>query len=383
MKTVRDIPILDNIPVLARVSLNVPVENGKVVDSFRLRRALPTIDVLRKAGARVALVSHVSGESKETGIGTETLLPVWEAMKEFIPDIAFCPVSVGPEARAALRNLAAGQVVMLENLRRNAGEVKNDPAFAAELASLADVFVQDSFDTCHRSHASMVGVPKLLPSYAGLLLEEEITELTKALSPKSPSLAVICGAKFSTKEPVVNRLLERYDHVFVGGALANDFMKANGHSVGASLTSGADPEHLKKLLQNPQLLLPLDYIVAPMGGTRDAGRVSELGDIQANEAILDEGPKSVEMLSRAAANAKTILWNGPLGQYENGFVDATEGFAQAVAASNAHSVVGGGDTVAAIEKLKLNDRFSFISTGGGAMLDFLADGTLPGIAALG
>lgn len=383
MKTVRDIPILQDIPVLLRCSLNVPVEDGKVVDAFRLRRALPTIEYLQKKGAKVILISHITGESHKAGIGTETLAPMWEAMKEHIPRIAFCPVSIGSQAREAVHQLPAGGILMLENLRRNAGEMKNDPAFAKELASLADVFVQDSFDNCHREHASMVGVPKLLPSYAGFLVEEEVRELTKALAPSRPSVAVICGAKFATKEAVVTRLLELYDRVFVGGAIANDFMKANGHSVGVSLVSDADPTHLQTLLKNPRLLLPLDYIVAPRGAKRDAGRVALLDDVKDGEAILDNGPETVAMLANAVANAKVVLWNGPLGQYENGFTDGTEGFARAVVASKAYSIVGGGDTVAAIEKLNLNDRFSFISTGGGAMLDFLADGTLPGITALG
>jgi len=383
MKTVRDIPVLENIPVLLRCSLNVPTENGKVVDTFRLRKALPTIEYLQKKGARVVLISHITGDSHASGVGTDTFLPMYEAMKEFIPRIAFCPVSVGPEAREAVRTLAPGEVVMLENLRRNAGEMKNDPAFAAQLAELGDVFVQDCFDNCHREHASMVGVPKLLPSYAGLLLEEEVTELTKALAPAHPSLAVICGAKFSTKEPVVKKLLQAYDRVFVGGAIANDFLKAEGHPVGASLTSDADPEHLRELLQNPRLLLPLDCIVAPKGAGRAAGHIAGIDDVKENEAILDAGPKTSAMLADIVGKAEAVLWNGPLGEYENGFTDGTEALARAIGASSAYSVVGGGDTVAAIESLHMNDRFSFLSTGGGAMLDFLAKGTLPGITALG
>jgi len=382
MRTVRDIPVLNSIPVLARVTLNVPVENGKVVDSFRLRRALPTIQYLQKQGARVVLISHITGDSHKSGVGTETLEPMWEAMKAFIPRIAFCPVSTGPVAREAIRKLGPGEVLMLENLRRHAGEMKNDPKFAAELAELADVFVQDSFDNCHREHASMVGVPKLLPSYAGFVVEEEVKELTKALTPSKPSLAIICGAKFRTKEPVVKRLLKTYDRVFVGGALANDFMKAEGHEIGRSLTSDTDPSHLKELLKNPQLLLPLDYIVAPPGSKREAGHVATLDEVTKEDSILDNGPQTTAMLAEAIMGAKTILWNGPLGNYENGFTDATEEVARSVAASKAYSIIGGGDTVAAIEKLGLNDRFSFISTGGGAMLDFLVQGTLPGIAAL-
>jgi phosphoglycerate kinase len=228
----------------------------------------------------------------------------------------------------------------------------------------------------------MVGVPKLLPSYAGLLVEEEVKELTKALTPSRPSLAIIGGAKFHTKEPVVKKLLQIYDRVFVGGALANDFVKAEGYEIGASLTSDSDPSHLKELLKNPHLLLPLDYVVAPPGSKREAGHAALPNGVQKSDSILDNGPQTIAMLSEAIMSTKTILWNGPLGNFENGFTEATEAVARAVAASKAYSVVGGGDTVASIEKLNLNDRFSFISTGGGAMLEYLVDGTLPGIAVL-
>ena len=207
-------------------------------------------------------------------------------------------------------------------------------------------------------------MPKLLPSYAGLLLEEEVTELTKALDPRSPSLAVIGGAKFSTKEAVLEKLLATYNQVFVGGALANDFLKASGREVGKSLVS---PEHndaaIKKLLKNPRLVLPVDSVIR-------------------NDIILDHGADTNALLAELAKKAKTILWNGPLGKYEDGFTTATDSFARAVAKSNAHSIIGGGDTVAAIEPLGLLPHFSFVSTGGGAMLDFLATGTLPGIIAL-
>jgi len=378
MRSVREIPELTNIPVLVRASLNVPIVNGKAGNMFRLRSALPTIEYLRSRHARVIIIGHL-GEK-----GTETLAPVCEAMKSLVPRLSFCPVSTGPEARAAIRNMEAGDVLMLENLRRERGEVANDKKFAAALAELADVFVEDAFDVCHRTHASVVGLPELLPSYAGLLLQEEVRHLTKALTPASPSLAIIGGAKFSTKEPVLVRLLEVYDRVFVGGALANDFMRASGKKVGTSLVSAdADERAIRALLANPKLMLPLDEVTAPMGAHRSAGRTVGLDGVPEDEAILDDGPKTVAALAKLATNAKTILWNGPLGNYENGFVDATEGLARAVSQSRAYSLLGGGDTVAAVEKLNLTDRFSFISTGGGAMLDFLAKGTLPGIQALG
>jgi phosphoglycerate kinase len=377
MKSIRDIPDLTNVVVLVRAALNVPIADGKVANTFRLRSALPTIEYLRSKHARVVLIGHL-GEK-----GTETLKPVCEAMQQFVPRLSFCSVSTGSDARAAVRALAAGDVLMLENLRRDVGETKNDPKFAAALAELGDVFVEDAFDVCHREHASVVGIPELLPSYAGLLVEEEVKHLTKALAPATPSLAIIGGAKFTTKEPVLTKLLDTYDRVFVGGALANDFMRASGKGVGTSLISAdADQRSIRSLLANPRLMLPLDEITAPMGAERSAGHTVGIDAVPANEAILDDGAKTVDALAKLIAGAKTVLWNGPLGNYEHGFTDSTEGLAKAIAQSDAYSILGGGDTVAAVEELGLSNKFSFISTGGGAMLDFLAKGTLPGLKVL-
>lgn len=381
MRTIRDSKLVNNIPILVRAPLNVPLEQGRVTNDYRLRRALPTIRYLCERGARVVLASHI-GEQ-----GTETLEPVAKALGKLVPNVSFCPETIGERPRAMIRALAPGHILVLENLRRNRGEQQNDSAFAHELAALADIFVQDSFDTCHRPHASIIGVPKLLPSYAGLLLEEEVSELSQALTPKHSALAVIGGAKFATKEAVLTALLATYDHVFIGGALANDFLKAAGHSVGKSLSSDTDTSTIKKLLANPKLVLPVDSLVIPANamGARDArtrARIASLGQVQSDESILDNGPGTSALLAHLAQKSKSILWNGPLGKYENGFIDATDAFARAVAASGAHSVVGGGDTVASIERLGLLSHFSFVSTGGGAMLDFLAKGTLPGITAL-
>jgi len=369
--------------MLVRGALNVPVENGKVVNDYRLRRALPTIQYLRERGAKVILISHI-GEK-----GTETLAPVAAALAALIPGVSFFPETIGERVRAAIRKLSPGQILVLENLRRDTGEQKNEPSFARELAALADVFVEDSFDTCHRSHASIVGVPKLLPSYAGLLVEEEVKELSQALTPKHPALAVISGAKFSTKEAVISTLMETYDHIFVGGALASDFLKVAGQEVGKSLVPAdtANENGIKKLLSSPKLVLPVDSLVIPVSAMdttnmRAKGRIAPSGQIRPDEVIMDHGPGTMALLDDLARKAKTILWNGPLGNYENGFVDATNAFARFAASSHAHSIVGGGDTIAAIEGLGSLSRFSFVSTGGGAMLDFLAQGTLPGIEAL-
>ncbi len=376
MRSVRKIPKLKNVPVLVRAALNAPIENNTVTNTFRLRQALPTIEYLQKKGARVILCGHI-GEK-----GTETFEPVYRALKTFVPTLEFCSYSIGKEAREAVRAMKPGDVLLLENLRRHRGEVMNNAEFAADLASLADVFVEDSFDVCHRTHASVVGVPKLLPSYAGFLVEEEVKQLKKALLPKRPALAIIGGAKFSTKEPVLVALLKKYTHVFVGGALANDFIHAQGYAVGTSLVSDADATEIKKLVRMPELLLPHDVIVAPRDGKKDEGHAVAIGGVADNEAMLDVGPETIRELLPLIQKAKTILWNGPLGRYENGFTEGTKQLADAVTNSKAHSILGGGDTVAAVDALGLLSKFSFVSTGGGAMLDFLANGSLPGIDAL-
>lgn len=380
MKTVRDIPLLKNVPILVRAAMNVPVEDDRVVNDYRLRRALPTIRFLSGQGARVILISHI-GER-----GTETLAPIARVLRNSFQRLSFFGETVGKRAGEAVRNMLPGDVLVLENLRRSQGEKANDPGFARELAALADVFVQDSFDTCHRTHASIVGVPRLLPSYAGLTLEEEVRELRKALAPIHPSLAVIGGAKFNTKEAVLTTLLQTYDRVFVGGALAHDFFRAAGHPIGKSLASPMANDDVQKILANPKLVLPVDSLVitttAPDSRHR-VTRVAPLGQIHPDESIVDHGSGTNALMTTLTRGMRTILWNGPLGNYENGFVTATDTFARDIAASGARSVVGGGDTIAAIEDLGLLSRFSFVSTGGGAMLDFIAHGTLPGIVALG
>ncbi|MEK7144529.1 MAG: phosphoglycerate kinase [Patescibacteria group bacterium] len=390
MQTIRDIQLFENIPILVRAPLNVPVVNGKVVNTYRLRRALLTIRYLQERGAKILLASHIGQ------MGTETLAPVAAALGELVQHVSFFPETIGERARAAVRSLAPGHVLVLENLRRSKGEERNDPVFARELAALADIFVQDSLDTCHRVHASIVGVSKLLPSYAGLLFEEEIEELSHALTPKHPAVAIIGGAKFNTKEEVLTTLLTVYDHVFVGGALANDFLKAAGQEVGKSLVSHGNENALQKLLASPKLVLPVDSLTARTAGAgytqgevrrhtfrvNSASRISPMGQVLPNEIILDHGPGTIALLADLTQKAKTILWNGPLGKYEGGFTAATSALVRAISVAKARSVVGGGDTIAAIEELGLLSKFSFVSTAGGAMLDFLARGTLPGIEAL-
>lgn len=376
MKSVKKIRGLKGMTVLVRAALNVPVEHGTVQGDFRLQSALPTITYLQKKGARVVLLGHI-GDT-----GTETLRPVYTALKKYIPHLLFSDVTVGKEALDAVGRMSNGDVLMLENVRRLQGEKRNDPHIAAELSRLGEVFIQDSFDVCHRPHASVVGVPEHLPSYAGFLVEKEVKGLSKAFSPKSPALAVIAGSKFSTKEPVLHALLSEYRHVFVGGALANDLLKVEGYDVADSLVSGGDVVAMREVVHNKKLLLPVDALAAPIDGDRDEAELVSVSSVPSGKAILDIGPETMRLLTPHIKKARTIVWNGTLGKYETGFMDGTSELAKAIAASKAHSIVGGGDTVAALDMLGLRDKFSFVSTGGGAMLEYLAHGTLPGLAAL-
>ena len=361
---------LRGVTVLLRSSLNVPIVDGRVANPFRLARAAETIQFLNTCGAKTIVVSHIDGPA---GV---SLAPVHAYMRTLGLPLGFVPDISGESARTAARALQEGGTLLLENIRRDPGEEKNDEQFARKLASLADVYVNDDFAVSHRKHASIVGVPKFLPSYAGVQFMAEVEGLSKALNPKSPSLALLGGAKFVTKEPLIRALLAKYDQVFIGGALADDFLKAKGFEVGRSLVS--DSPNLKDLLQNSKIILPEDVTVMGVNG-RDVKAVS---DILSSEVIYDIGPTTLAKLEPFIQKARTVLWNGPMGNFEQGFREMTEALARLVAGADGVSVVGGGDTVAAIQRLGLNTKFEFLSTAGGAMLEFLATGTLPGIRAL-
>ncbi|HFC10999.1 MAG TPA: phosphoglycerate kinase [Candidatus Kaiserbacteria bacterium] len=376
MKTVRDIPELSGKKVLVRAPLNEPVEDGRITSDFRLRRAILTIEFLTQVNARVVVMGHIG---RSPG---ETLEPVYNALEKKLHKVSFVKDIIGAEAHKAIDSLNSGEVLLLENLRSNPGEIENDQDFARALAGLGDVFVQDAFDTCHRGHASIVGVPKFIPSYAGLLLEEEINALNIARTPKHPALAIVGGAKFATKEPVLHTLLSTYDKVFVGGALANDFLIGKGYQMQRSLVSNAEPSAIKELLTYDNLILPKDVVVAPEGADVNQSRISKPDGLSSGDSAYDIGTDTIDMLDELSNEMKTILWNGPLGNYEKGFKNDAS-LARTIANSSAHSIIGGGDTVAEIDALGLSESFSFVSTGGGAMLDFLTEGTLPGISALG
>lgn len=360
---------LSGLRVVVRASLNVPVEDGVVRNMFRIERSLPTLRFLSEKGARVVVLAHIGRDSDES------LLGVYEALRAYIP-LSFAPTLA--HASTLAQNLKDGECLLVENVRKEEGETKDDDALASAFASLGEVFVLDAFAAAHRRHASVCGVARHLPTYAGFQLLEEIDELSSARTPEHPSLLILGGAKFETKRPLIERALLNYDAVFVGGALANDFFKAKGYSVGKSLVS-KDLSGITPLLDNPRVLLPVDVRVKADDGV---SRVCLPQEVRENESILDAGPETSQMLAPYIEKSAFVLWNGPLGNYEEGFSEETEEVARMIAESPARSIVGGGDTVASISKLALENDFSFISTGGGAMLSFLAEGTLPGIDAL-
>lgn len=370
MQSITDRTDLKGVRVFVRSSLDVPIKDGVVVNDFRVIRALPTIQYLLDQGARVIIATHVGRDPQNS------TLPVAGALKKHI-SVTHVPGVIGGEVTAAVETLKDGQALLLENLRRHPEEEANDATFAATLASYADIFVNDAFAVSHRPHASIVGVASLLPSYAGTTFFEEYNELLRACTPAHPSLFIIGGAKFDTKSPLIEKFLPLYEHTFIGGALAHDFLKARGYEIGTSVWSEASLEG-NPLIFDPRILLPLDVVVS--NGTTK--RVVEVSDVRPDEKILDLGPATAAMLAGYITPAQSILWNGTLGYYEGGYDEGTKSVAELIAHSDAFSVVGGGDTIASIESLGIDDRFGFLSTAGGAMLEFLEAGTLPGIDAL-
>ncbi|MBI2630714.1 phosphoglycerate kinase [Candidatus Nomurabacteria bacterium] len=356
--------------VLIRVDFNVPIKDGKVEDDFRIVKVLPTIKFLEKKGAKVILITHL-------GKGGDTLLPIAKALNKFIK-AKFVPEITGPKVLEVISEMKNGDVILLENLRNDKGEKERSKIFALELSKLAEIYVNDAFPVSHREDASIVLLPKLLPAYGGLQMEEEIKNLSRAFKkPKHPFLFILGGAKFSTKMPLIKKYLKLADCVFIGGALANDFLKARGHEVGQSLVSDTN-FGITEILKSKKLILPSDVMV--QSGNKLINK--KTNQVKKDEIILDIGKETIENLVPLIKKSKLILWNGPLGKYEDGGAEGTKNVLKLVPASNAESIVGGGDTVALISAMKIEKKFSFVSTGGGATLDFLANGTLPGIKAL-
>lgn len=373
----KDIPkeSLKGKKVLVRVDFNVPVSEGKVADSYRIVRALPTIEYLIEARAKIILVSHI--ETKEAEV--PTLRPVYEYLnkKQINWHIEFLEEYFDDHASHILQNMVEGDVVLLDNVRKYEGEKKNDPAFAESLAHFGEMYVNDAFAVSHRKHASVVGVPNFIPGFVGFLLADEIAHLKISVDTPHPFVFILGGAKFETKLPLIQKFIDKADSIFIGGALVNDVLKTKGYEVGKSLISTTSID-IKDTIENTKLIIPTD-VVCKNG---DSIETKSVNHVLPEDVILDIGTNTLNELAVIIKGAQYILWNGPLGNYELGFKDATIKLSEMISESDAVSVVGGGDTLASIQELHLEDKFSFISTGGGAMLQYLLDETLPGIEVL-
>jgi len=372
MKSIKEIKNISGKKVILRVDFNVPMKNGKILDDFRIKKAIPTILYLQKKGAKVIIISHL-GED-----GSMSLASVSSQLKKYIKTATFIDSSIfSDETEDKMKTLKNGEIVILENLRKEEGEKKNSPSFARALSRYGDIYVNDAFSVSHREHASIVGITKYLPGYAGLQLQAEVDNLSKVFNGSHPFLFMLGGAKFETKIPLIKKFSRMADHIFIGGAIANDFFKFKGYEIGTSLV-GKDNFQIPLILKNKNLILPNDVEV----NNGNKHRFVDPTEVNQDESIVDVGPKTISRLKDLINQAKFILWNGPLGKYEYGFNGATEEVLKIMAKSKAVCIIGGGDTVSVISKLKIEDKFTFVSTGGGATLDFLSKGTLPGIRVL-
>ncbi len=389
MKTLNDLGNIDGKRVLVRVDFNVPLEDGAVADDTRIRAALPTIDDLRSRGARLILVSHL-GRPKDREPEL-SLRPAADRLAELSgADVTLAPSVVGDDVHGFANNLSRGDILMLENVRYEPGETKNDPDLARELASLASVYVDDAFGAAHRAHASTEGVARLLPDHAaGLLLEREVTTLTRLLeAPDRPLVAVLGGAKVSDKIAVIDRFREVADTILIGGAMCFPFLAAQGHRVGDSLCAEEDVELARRVLdqtagEGADLELPVDLVA----GDRFAAdaEVTPIDGVDVPDGLmgLDVGPKTAESYAAVIAGAGTVFWNGPMGAFElEPFAAGTRALALAVAEAPGTTVVGGGDSAAAIHRFGYADRVTHLSTGGGAALELIEGKPLPGVEAL-
>jgi len=384
-KTIKDINVQGK-HVLVRVDFNVPIKDGIITDDTRILAALPTIKYLLKEGAALILCSHL-GRPKNGPDHAFSLKPVAEYLDTLISEkVFFATDCVGPIAENAVKKLRLKEILVLENTRFHDGEKKNDPAMAKELASLADVFVNDAFGTAHRSHASNVGVSDYLPAVAGLLLEKEIEYLDQTIEkPIKPFVAILGGAKVSDKINVIKNLLVKADTVLIGGGMANTFFKAQGYPIADSLVEDDVLETARELVESggKKLRLPVDVVIADDFDNGAKFKVMSVGPVPEGWRILDIGPETIEKFSKIISKAGTIVWNGPMGVFEMpNFAKGTFEIANAVANSKAVSIIGGGDSASAINKSGLADKISHISTGGGASLEMLEGIQLPGLVAL-
>lgn len=384
-KTIEDIDVKGQ-KVLVRVDFNVPIKEGVVGDDNRIQAALPTINYLLNHQAILILCSHLgrpNGEVKKE----YSLKPVADHLSSILGQpVGFAEDCIGPVAEEAVKKLSAGDVLLLENTRFHAGEKKNDPEIARQLASLADLYVNDAFGSAHRAHASTEGVTHFLPSVAGYLMEKEIIYLGQAIAnPDKPFIAILGGAKISDKIGVIHNLLQKADQIMIGGGMANTFFKAQGYPVGDSLVEDDSLDLARELIQmaDYRLRLPVDVVIGDKFEANADLEIMSMGPIPDGWRILDIGPETVKSFGKPISEAGTIVWNGPMGVFEfPRFAEGTVGLAKAIARSKATSIIGGGDSVAAVKQAGLADKITHISTGGGASLEMLEGKVLPGMAAL-
>ncbi len=384
-RTIKHLEDLNGKRVLVRVDFNVPLKNGQITDDTRIRAALPTINYLLSQGAAVVLMSHLG---RPKGVDpSQSLKPAAERLSELIGrPVQFAEDCVGEPAEAKSRTLKPGDVLLLENLRFHKAEEKNDPDFAKQLAAHGDVYVNDAFGSAHRAHASVEAVAHFLPAAAGFLMEKEINYLGGVLdNPQRPFVAILGGAKISDKLPVIENLAKLADKLIIGGGMANTFLKAQGYEMGDSLVENDAIEQARELLATcgDKMILPVDAVVADAFSNDANTETVSVGGVKPGWRILDIGPHTIIKYVDALKGARTIFWNGPMGVFEfPKFAAGTTEIAKAVAASGATSVIGGGDSVAAVEQAGVADKISHISTGGGASLEFMEGKVLPGVAAL-
>jgi phosphoglycerate kinase len=378
---------------LVRVDFNVPVEGGKITDDTRLRSALPTIRYLSTQGAKVVLLAHFD-RPKGKVVPAMSLAFVAEPLGKLLEqEVAFASDCVGPEAAKVIAGLEKGGVALLENVRFHAGEESNDAAFAAELAKLGDVYVNDAFSAAHRAHASTEALARALPSYPGLAMQRELEALDSALgNPQKPVIGIVGGSKVSTKLDLLNNLVAKLDRLAIGGGMANTFLFAQGHDIGGSLCEKDLADTARQIIEKAkaagcELLLPVDVVVAKKVAPGVDAQTRQLSDVQPDDLILDAGPESVKRLLAAMDASKTLIWNGPLGVFEvppfdEATVAAAKHAAQLAKSGKIVAVAGGGDTVSALNHAGVVGDMTFVSTAGGAFLEWMEGKTLPGVAAL-
>jgi len=387
MKNLRNKNI-KGLKVLVRCDLNVPIRNGKVLDDFRIKKLIPTVDYLRNQGAKIILITHL-GEPKGRDLSF-SVRPVAKRLWELVQGrLKFVNDTIGKNVEKEIDEMKEGDIVVLENLRFYKEEEQNDDNFSRSLARLGDIFVQDAFGACHRNHSSIVGITKYIDSFPGLLLEEEIRVLSDALvSPDRPLVSIVGGFKVSSKIKVIKSLLDKSDYLLLGGRVANSLLISKGLYVKDLLSSEEEElmEVAKEInLADPKLQLPVDGVMGLSNFDEDYSRIGGIGSIRKEEDVYDIGPETIEKYKNILSTAKTIIWNGPLGYFEKEkFSKGTKEIAKMIGQINREvfSIVGGGETVEAIQKLGIENQFDHISTGGGAMLDFIAGKELPGIKAL-